>query len=155
MKSTPTFPSIASDLIDAAANVVVPVTTRSLASNVLLNDASPTTVKSPPIDKSLSTNKRLFILTSRLKSLPADVVDTSPKIAAAGIEAAGKLAVPSTVKFVIFAVANLAVPVISKSSIDPVLAATSPTVILPPMLVPVPNFNSPFEVNLALSWLFV
>ena len=101
VKSTPTFPSIASALIEAAAKVVVPFTTKSWACNVLLNEASPTTVKSPPMDKSLLTNKRLFILTSKRKlELPEEVDATSPKIAAAGIEASGTLIVPVAVRLV-------------------------------------------------------
>ena len=48
----PTFPSIASALIEAAAKVVVPVTTKSLACNVLLNEASPVEVVVPVTTKS-------------------------------------------------------------------------------------------------------
>ena len=97
VKSTPTFPSIASALIEAAEKLVVPVTTKSLACNVLLNEASPTTSKRPPMDTSLIINNLLFILTSTGKLLAPEEA-TSPIIDAAGIEPTGTLIVPDTVR---------------------------------------------------------
>ena len=111
---------------------------------MLLNEASPTTVKSPPMDKSLLTNKRLFILTSKRKLLPEEVDATSPKIADAGIEASGKLRVPVAVRSVTdkafifvfpetFNVAKIVVPVIVALSPVNVLPVMSPVVVIVPL----------------------
>ena len=89
----PPPPIIAADGIDSSGNEVVPVTIKSLACNALLNEASPTTSKRPPMDTSLITNNLLFILISLVKSTP-----TFPSIASALIEAAAKVVVPVTTK---------------------------------------------------------
>ena len=138
VKSTPTFPSIASALIEAAAKVVVPVTTKSWACNVLLNEASPTTVKSPPMDKSLLTNKRLFILTSKRKlGEPEDVDATSPTIADAGIEASGTLILPETVilfAVILFTLVFPETPNVVKT-VEPVIVMSVPSNVKP-LIIP-------------------
>ena len=89
----PPPPITAADGIEASGNEVVPVTIKSLVCNALLNEASPTTSKRPPMDTSLITNNLLFMLISFVKSTP-----TFPSIASALIEAAAKLVVPVTTK---------------------------------------------------------
>ena len=163
VKSTPTFPSIASALIEEAAKDVVPVTTKSWVCNVLLNEASPTTVKSPPMDKSLLTNKRLFILTSKRKlEEPEEVVDTSPTIADAGIEASGTLIVPVTVKSATFAALDIFAVVILAVCIAEEVASTWIPFTIPACKVPVacadpglPRNTVPSLPILACSVLFV
>ena len=122
---------------------------------MLLTDASPTTVKSPPIDKSVPTNKRLFILTS-IKKLGVSLLDdTSPSIAAAGIEASGTFKVPFTTKLVIFAVAIVAVFAL-ESVQSTVAAATFAAIKVPVGAVawPFPRNKMPSLPILAFSALF-
>ena len=109
---------------------------------MLLNEASPTTVKSPPMDKSLLTNKRLFILTSKRKlGVPEDVDATSPKIADAGIEASGTLILPETVilsAVILFTLVFPETPNVVKAAVPDTFmlpASNVEPVIVPPVFI--------------------
>ena len=105
---------------------------------MLLNEASPTTVKSPPMDKSLLTNKRLFILTSKRKlGEPEDVDATSPTIADAGIEASGTLILPETVilfAVILFTLVFPETPNVVKT-VEPVIVMSVPSNVKP-LIIP-------------------